>query len=359
MDIILYIEKDLEVDLETISNNLNKICKKINFQTGKSNFEIKSALVSYSSTYKSLSSTIIKESNKSDHIFLFTNKQYYNNYFFETYENKDIVSFFGWQYLTTLSKNNGVVYFIADLIALKIDNSVRHDDTTGCIYDFGWKKTAIDLGMRNAFICPSCLARITSKKLSTQKSELFVDLRKILDILGKTSKWNQDIVTYWNSLSNSNTAILDKKVKEQLSSDNHDVFLAHNSSDKPLVKIICSKLKERGLKPWLDEEQIPPGRWFQDVIQDTIKKIPSAAIFISNNGIGRWQVVELRSFISQCVERKIPVIPVLLPGVDRLPSELVFLNEFKWVKFKNDVKDDEALDNLVWGITGKHPKRHL
>lgn len=358
MKIILYAEKNLQVDLGIISSNLNKICKKLNFQVGKSVFEINLQLISHPKTYKSLNTTIIKETDQYDYAFLFTDKQYDNNYFFETYENKAIISFYGWNHLTSLSKNNGVVYFIADLIALKIDNSVRHDETTGCIYDFGWNKTAIDLEMRNAFICPSCLARITSKKFSEEKSNLFIDLRELLDILGKTSKWNQDIVTYWNSLSSSNSSIITKKIKEQLSSDIHDVFLAHNSADKSIIGIICDKLKSKGLNPWLDKEQIPPGRWFQDVIQDTIKKISSAAIFISNNGLGRWQVVELRSFISQCVERKIPVIPVLLPGVDKIPNEFVFLNEFNWVKFKNDINEEDALDNLIWGITGKHPKKH-
>jgi hypothetical protein len=358
MDILLYAEKGLQIDLNVISSNLNKICKKLKFHVGKSNFEISEPIISYPKTYASLDESIVNESAASYITLLFTDKQYDNNYFFETSGNKAIISFYGWQYLTTLSKNNGVVYFIADLIALKIDNSFRHDETTGCIYDFGWIKTAIDKEMRNAFICPTCLSRITSKKLSQEESDLFVDLRELLDILGKVSKWNQDIVEYWINLSTSNPNAVTKQIINQLSSDNHDVFLAHNSIDKPIVEIISEKLKTRGLKPWLDKEQIPPGRWFQDVIQDTIKKISSAAIFISNNGLGRWQVVELRTFISQCVERKIPVIPVLLPGVDRIPDEFVFLTEFSWVKFKIDINEEDALDNLIWGITGKHPKRN-
>lgn len=36
-----------------------------------------------------------------------------------------------------------------------------------------------------------------------------------------------------------------------------DVFLAHNSIDKPQVRAIAVELKRRGLNPWLDEEQIP------------------------------------------------------------------------------------------------------
>jgi hypothetical protein len=42
-----------------------------------------------------------------------------------------------------------------------------------------------------------------------------------------------------------------------------DVFLAHNSADKPFVREINTKLKQIGLKTWIDEEQIAPGRSFQ------------------------------------------------------------------------------------------------
>lgn len=361
MNILLYAENGLAVDLKAISQNLNAICKYSMFRTDKTRFQIESHQISCPSSYKSLPSSIVKKTERVDCTLFFSEKQYFNNYFFEAYGNLAIVSFYGWQHLTTLSRNNGVVYFIADIVALMIDDSVRHEDRTGCIYDFGWNKTGIDLEMRNALVCPSCLARISSNKLSMQKRKLFADLKEILDVLGKTSKWNKDIVTYWNSLlvstkKSSADKTSPKEMIKRSSSHGHDVFLAHNSSDKLIVEIISSKLKERGLEPWLDRDQIPPGRWFQDVIQDTIRKISSAAVFIGAKGLGRWQVVELRSFISQCVERGIPVIPILLPGVSKLPKELVFLNGFNWVKFKRSPNEEDALDNLEWGITGKHPK---
>lgn len=135
-----------------------------------------------------------------------------------------------------------------------------------------------------------------------------------------------------------------------------DVFLAHNSGDKPHVEAIAEKLKQQDLKPWIDKEQIPPGRWFQDVIQQAISDVKSAAIFLGPSGLGKWQIVELRAFISRCVEANIPVIPVLLPGVDEIPEDLLFLKELNWVSFKS-IDDFEALDNLVWGITGEQPKR--
>lgn len=133
-----------------------------------------------------------------------------------------------------------------------------------------------------------------------------------------------------------------------------DVFLAHNSKDKALVRGIANELKQRGVKPWLDEEQIPPGRSFMEVIQQAVSNVNSAAIFIGVAGLGNWQAMELRLLIRQCVEADIPVIPVLLPGVDKIPEHLSFLQQLNWINFTS-AEDIKALDNLTWGITGRKP----
>lgn len=130
-----------------------------------------------------------------------------------------------------------------------------------------------------------------------------------------------------------------------------DVFLAHNSQDKPSVIAIANELRSRGLKPWLDWEQIPPGQPFQGVIQQAVMKVKSVAIFIGPAGLGRWQSLELRSAVTQFVERGIPVIPVLLPGVADMPSTFLFLREFNSVRFVSSVHEPESIARLAWGIT--------
>ena len=70
-----------------------------------------------------------------------------------------------------------------------------------------------------------------------------------------------------------------------------------------------------------------------------------------------WQALELRAFGSQCVERQIPVIPVLLPGVTEIPENLVFLRELNWVSFHRSPDEEEPLDRLVWGIIGRKPTK--
>jgi len=136
-----------------------------------------------------------------------------------------------------------------------------------------------------------------------------------------------------------------------------DVFLVHSSRDKPQVRAIAAKLKLRGLKPWLDEEQIPPGRSFQDSIQQAIPDSKSVAIFIGSEGLGKWQALELIALISLGLEARVTIIPVLLPGVNQIPDHVSFLKEFRWVKFTHSIEDIQALDELVWGITGHRPKR--
>ena len=134
-----------------------------------------------------------------------------------------------------------------------------------------------------------------------------------------------------------------------------DVFLAHNSQDKPEVQLIAAALRQRNLKPWIDYDQIAPGSSFQDEIQQAIPLVKSAAIFIGERGLGRWQDWELKSLMQRCVEKGIPVIPVLLPGVKNIPEKFVFLEQFRWVSFSQH-NDERALDLLEWGITGIKPK---
>ncbi|MDJ0572852.1 MAG: GUN4 domain-containing protein [Pleurocapsa sp. MO_192.B19] len=134
-----------------------------------------------------------------------------------------------------------------------------------------------------------------------------------------------------------------------------DVFLAHNSVDKPQVRAIARELKKRGLNPWLDEEQIAPGELFQEAIQRAIPRIKSAVICIGSQGLGKWQEMELYSLTSQFINRNIKVIPLLLPNVNRIPENLVFLQQFNWVSFES-IDDKNAFYKLEWGITGVKPK---
>jgi hypothetical protein len=132
-----------------------------------------------------------------------------------------------------------------------------------------------------------------------------------------------------------------------------DVFLCHNSVDKPAVRDIAKRLKACGRSPWLDEWELRPGLPWQELLEEQIGQIGSAAVFVGQDGFGPWQARELRGFLVEFVDRGCPVIPVLLSNAPKQPSLPIFLKGMTWVDFR--VSDPDPLKRLIWGITGKRP----
>jgi hypothetical protein len=56
-----------------------------------------------------------------------------------------------------------------------------------------------------------------------------------------------------------------------------DVFLCHNSEDKPEVREIAQRLAAEDINPWLDQEQIRPGTSWQTVLGQQIERDRSLA----------------------------------------------------------------------------------
>jgi nucleotide-binding universal stress UspA family protein len=178
-----------------------------------------------------------------------------------------------------------------------------------------------------------------------EKSVLDVNIRSLLAVAAPA---NLEGDTFDHQLARQ--AEIDRLKQQHIEYYAYDVFLAHNSQDKTFIRQIYQQLKTAGCDPWLDVEAILPGQIFQDEIQKAVQRIQAAAIFIGTNGLGRWEQVELRILISQCVDREIPVIPVLLPGVTDIPEDLLFLNQYQAVIFTSE-NDKDALTKLQRGIT--------
>lgn len=135
-----------------------------------------------------------------------------------------------------------------------------------------------------------------------------------------------------------------------------DVFLSHNSQDKPRVREFAAALVTRKLKPWLDEEELAPGSSWQDDLEGILRTVRSSAVLVGAQGLGPWEVPEIRASLSESVRRGLPVIPVLLPGAPKKPVLPLFLTQFTWVDLRAGLSE-EGLDRLEWGVTGVKPKR--
>ncbi|NJL83696.1 MAG: hypothetical protein HC890_13470 [Chloroflexaceae bacterium] len=155
-----------------------------------------------------------------------------------------------------------------------------------------------------------------------------------------------------------------------------DVYLAHNSVDRLQVRKIAEKLRQRGLKPWLEEEQIDPELAARSETyyscpaavdvgqpnplsesifglttitcsgitdpQQALPPVKSAAVFLGSVGLGKWQAAQLLSLTNQFIKQRIPVISVLLPGVSRISNHLSILRPFPRVDFET-LEDERAL----------------
>ena len=142
-------------------------------------------------------------------------------------------------------------------------------------------------------------------------------------------------------------------LKGKIATSEYDVFLCHNSKDKLQVIAIGERLRERGIRPWLDVWEIRPGRRWQKELQRNIRAVKSAAVFIGPRGPGPWQELEIESFLQQFVKRNRPIIPVILEGRSGNPRLPAFLSSWHLVDMRRSTPD--PFEQLVWGITGERP----
>lgn len=133
-----------------------------------------------------------------------------------------------------------------------------------------------------------------------------------------------------------------------------DVFLSYNSRDRAAVLLLAQALKARGLRVWLDDWEVAPGSFAQEVLEQGIRDSGAAAVLFGPSGIGPWEQHEMRACIALAVKRRIRVIPVILPGVPAAPELPLLLANFSWLLL-GEILDEDSLARLEWGIRGAKP----
>lgn len=316
MKIALYTDNTIPLPLDPICDLLNSVFNQIEFSVGKENLRI-DVRISVPAIYENLPEGLIKEIAKYDYAFMCTNVPYENNYYFEGGDGCVLISFSGWNLYTELPLTNGFVYFICSLLTDLLDIGKTHDQNTGCINDFWWDKRGVDVGMRAAFICAKCLNKYTGDPQHLR------DIRKMLDLISTASRSGSDII-------NLQPLSLDRTEPV------FDVFLCHNSDDKPKIRDMNSVLQAAGITTWLDEERLPPGIPWQPELEKQITKIRSACVFVGANGRGPWQDIEIRAFLSEFANRGCPVIPIILEDAREIPDLPLFLKQMTWIDLRKE-----------------------
>ena len=128
-----------------------------------------------------------------------------------------------------------------------------------------------------------------------------------------------------------------------------DVYLSYNSEDRSEVEALAYKLRDQGIRPWLDVWEISPGEVWQTSLNTALRQSRSVAVIIGHSGVGPWQDLEMRALLRESVSRGIPIIPVILASVRSEPRVPMFLRSYPWVDFRRDT--NAAHKRLLWGIT--------
>jgi nucleotide-binding universal stress UspA family protein len=276
-----------------------------------------------------LSPRLLEETESVDLAILATNVPYDNNYFYETTDHRVVLSFSGWNRLTELPITNGLVFLLAGIIADEVGIGMAHNESIGCVNDFMWDKRVVDTGMRAAFFCEPCLESVTS---DTTMRAILTDLNAMLDALSRASRARRDILDSEPAAGAGAAA-------------RFDIFVCYNSDDKELIGTINAKLRRQGVKTWFDEERLPPGRPWQEMLEKEIAIIDGAAVFAGKSGLGPWQSREVRAFLNELATRECPVIPVLLPEAPKVPDLPLFLRDLTWIDLRSDF--DRSFERLI------------
>lgn len=155
-------------------------------------------------------------------------------------------------------------------------------------------------------------------------------------------------------------------IEERQKDGNFDVFLCHNSRDKPAVRELAKDLRDMGLLAWMDEERLLPGDVVQEKLEHAIQQAGAVIVCIGPSGLGRWQSVEYHTVYERFIElsdseanvgfrpsARLRVIPVVLPGAEtnQIPS---FLRRHLYVDLrkKSGGTRREFMQKLVTTILG-------
>jgi hypothetical protein len=76
-----------------------------------------------------------------------------------------------------------------------------------------------------------------------------------------------------------------------------DVFMSHSAKDKAVVRDVAARLKQDGVRVWLDEEQIKPGDSIPAKIEEGLERSRVLLLCMSANAFGSdWAQLEAGTF---------------------------------------------------------------
>lgn len=137
------------------------------------------------------------------------------------------------------------------------------------------------------------------------------------------------------------------------------VFLSHTTEDKPFVRRLAGRLREHGVRVWLDEAELKAGQSLLDSIGAAIDEMRFLIVVLSHHSIAsKWVLEELKVALTrEFAEREVVVIPILAEDVQaRIPA---FLRDKLWIDFRDPNTFELGVARLIRSIGAAEPLAEL
>lgn len=137
-----------------------------------------------------------------------------------------------------------------------------------------------------------------------------------------------------------------------------DVFLSYRSADREHVEAVGRRLRERGVRTFLDRRNLVAGLPWPHALEKALQSVRAVLVFVgradSGDTLGFWQRREVWFALDRQAQQEgegtpFPVVPVLLPG-GRPDAGFLFLNT--WVDLRDAAGEATAIDAIVDAMTG-------
>lgn len=124
-----------------------------------------------------------------------------------------------------------------------------------------------------------------------------------------------------------------------------DAFLSYHSGDADWVATLKSALEAKGIRVWIDSEQMRPGDLFPDALARAIGAVQCVVLVLSPGSVASSWVAEE---FNLALARRCRIIGVLIDDVEP-PG---FLEGRNWVDFRDESQFAGTLEQLIFGIRG-------
>jgi len=129
-----------------------------------------------------------------------------------------------------------------------------------------------------------------------------------------------------------------------------DIFLSYRSTESVEAERLRDALEARGVRVWLDKDQMRPGDRFAEALENGLATSRAVGLIATPESIAsNWVKNEYYRALSLSTAGELQLIPLLF-GPTELPG---FLKDRNWIDFQ-DSEYQRNVDKLVWpGITGR------